>query len=197
MVHVDGGLITMLPRSTFPGIEVLDKSQKFFIPLEKYTNSNDILIFPGLIMEYITQGTIIGTIHRVVREPSVDRYSLPFELKPNPVAIVSKIESDFITQCRLEYEQINTNLHDNVIHMAICDNCKKDVKGIRYKCSICPDYDHCEACDQLNVHKEHKFIKITKAVPCFNLDSGIECKRIMSLINMQRQNQKLFRLGNL
>lgn len=51
-------------------------------------------------------------------------------------------------------------LHPNIT----CDNCEKEVRGIRYKCSNCLDYDLCSDCEKLpNVHdEEHSFIKMKK-----------------------------------
>ncbi len=41
-----------------------------------------------------------------------------------------------------------------------CDSCgMKDMIGIRYKCSICPDFDFCELCEE-RVSHPHPFIKI-------------------------------------
>ena len=34
--------------------------------------------------------------------------------------------------------------------------------GIRYKCSICKDFDYCEICEERLGH-EHPFLKIKKA----------------------------------
>jgi hypothetical protein len=50
-------------------------------------------------------------------------------------------------------------------HRAVCDNCHKNICGIRYKCSVCPDYDLCSACEELNLDQlfhpqEHYFLKI-------------------------------------
>jgi hypothetical protein len=55
-------------------------------------------------------------------------------------------------------------------HLAICDSCDKDIYGIRYKCSVCPDYDLCSECENVNLEKnfhpqEHFFLKINKPVP--------------------------------
>lgn len=57
-----------------------------------------------------------------------------------------------------------------VVHRAICDNCKKYITGIRYKCGNCPDYDLCEACEELSanqpgIHPEdHVFLKIRRPI---------------------------------
>jgi len=41
-----------------------------------------------------------------------------------------------------------------------CDSCSKSpVTGIRYKCSVCPNFDFCEVCERTKEHP-HPFIKI-------------------------------------
>ena len=35
-----------------------------------------------------------------------------------------------------------------VVQNAICDQCNKRIEGIRFKCSVCPDFDFCEACEK-------------------------------------------------
>ncbi|KAM8940871.1 sequestosome-1 isoform 1-T1 [Lycaon pictus] len=42
-------------------------------------------------------------------------------------------------------------VHPNVI----CDGCNGPVVGTRYKCSVCPDYDLCAACEGKGLHREH------------------------------------------
>lgn len=57
------------------------------------------------------------------------------------------------------------NVEERVLHPnIICDHCEGEVKGIRYKCSNCIDYDLCESCEPLpNIHNdEHCFIKMKK-----------------------------------
>ena len=48
-----------------------------------------------------------------------------------------------------------------VVHFGVvCDICEKGpIKGTRYKCFQCPDYDLCNECEQNN-HKEHLMIRI-------------------------------------
>jgi hypothetical protein len=54
-------------------------------------------------------------------------------------------------------------------HEATCDVCQQQIRGIRYKCSNCPDYDLCEACEALNLEKslhdpDHLFLKIYRPI---------------------------------
>jgi len=49
-----------------------------------------------------------------------------------------------------------------VVHKGItCDSCEMyPIKGTRYKCLVCPDYDLCSICHSLGAHSEHSLMKI-------------------------------------
>ncbi len=51
---------------------------------------------------------------------------------------------------------------DPRVHVGVtCDSCGVcPIVGVRYKCSACPNYDLCEACEAKGVHSEHTFVKI-------------------------------------
>lgn len=53
--------------------------------------------------------------------------------------------------------------HDNVA----CDGCQQvPIRGIRYKCGMCPNFDLCEKCEGTVEHDpDHIFVKIRKPVP--------------------------------
>ncbi|XP_056667705.1 sequestosome-1 isoform X4 [Monodelphis domestica] len=63
-------------------------------------------------------------------------------------------------ECKREHrppcvQEVPTNMvHPNVI----CDGCNGPVVGNRFKCTICPDYDLCNACEAKGLHKEHNMI---------------------------------------
>jgi hypothetical protein len=41
-----------------------------------------------------------------------------------------------------------------------CDGCNTyPIVGVRYKCSVCPDFDYCEKCEETREHC-HPFLKI-------------------------------------
>ena len=53
-----------------------------------------------------------------------------------------------------------------VTHCGVtCDGCNTyPIRGIRYKCSTCRDYDLCENCMSKGFHKEHPFTKMEKPI---------------------------------
>jgi len=55
-------------------------------------------------------------------------------------------------------ESKQKDVHDNIV----CDGCNvTPIKGIRYKCGICRDYDLCSTCEAKNEHPiDHPLIKL-------------------------------------
>jgi len=52
--------------------------------------------------------------------------------------------------------ELNKSIHSHYY----CDNCGADpIIGVRYKCSVCPDFDICERCERTIQHP-HLFLKI-------------------------------------
>lgn len=66
-----------------------------------------------------------------------------------------KLMVDYLTQ---KAKDQAAQVHDNVI----CDGCQiNPITGIRYKCSVCPDFDLCEKCENEKPH-DHPLLKIRK-----------------------------------
>ncbi len=48
------------------------------------------------------------------------------------------------------------------IHWGVtCDGCQGAVKGFRYKCFQCPDFDLCGKCETAGLHPGHPLIRVT------------------------------------
>ncbi|XP_053999736.1 sequestosome-1-like [Hylaeus anthracinus] len=43
----------------------------------------------------------------------------------------------------------------------VCDGCNNQLKGFRYKCVRCKDYDLCSQCELLGLHADHYMIRIS------------------------------------
>jgi len=58
-----------------------------------------------------------------------------------------------------------SNSGGNIVHEYVsCDGCGvKPLKGFRYKCTVCPNYDLCEKCEVSSQH-DHVFMKIKKPI---------------------------------
>ena len=67
------------------------------------------------------------------------------------------------------------NCMKKVAHPGIvCDGCGKDIFGIRYKCTICGDFDFCEKCEEKDKGRHgHPFLKILRPEMC---PIAIACK---------------------
>ncbi|ELW66878.1 Sequestosome-1 [Tupaia chinensis] len=64
----------------------------------------------------------------------------------------------------------------NMVHPnVICDGCNGPVVGTRYKCSVCPDYDLCGACEGRGLHREHS--KLAFPSPFGHLSEGFSHSR--------------------
>jgi next-to-BRCA1 protein 1 len=53
----------------------------------------------------------------------------------------------------------------DVHYGVVCDGCQSDIRGIRYKCSVCNDYDLCQTCESKGIHDpSHILMKIAKPI---------------------------------
>jgi isopenicillin N synthase-like dioxygenase len=81
--HEDINLITVLPASTQPGLELMTREGRW-IPVE--TPPDVMVCDTGDMMQLLTAGRLPATTHRVVNPPTSDggRLSMPFFLHPHP-----------------------------------------------------------------------------------------------------------------
>lgn len=55
----------------------------------------------------------------------------------------------------------------SIIHRSSkCNSCQESpIRGIRYKCAQCPDFDLCESCECHDIHRQHLLLKIAIPLP--------------------------------
>jgi hypothetical protein len=68
--------------------------------------------------------------------------------------IKSDIENIQVTETKVSSLNIQKSFSEGTVHGAYCDLCNKmPIKGRRFKCLICPNFDLCESCEGANIHK--------------------------------------------
>lgn len=91
MVHKDHGLLTMLPKTDLPGLELLHPVLRQWVPLEQFIDENDVLLYCGEALAEVTNSRVVPATHRVVRLPQKERFSMPFEMKPDNAAVLNNL----------------------------------------------------------------------------------------------------------
>ena len=93
--HEDINLLTVLPASTQPGLELLDRDGHVATPSSR---PPDVMICDtGDIFQRLTGGQLPATTHRVVNPPgaaNVARYSMPFFVHPRPEWVIRPTRGD-------------------------------------------------------------------------------------------------------
>ena len=72
-----------------------------------------------------------------------------------------------VTNCRyfffVEVQKPAESQQPEEVHPGIvCDGCEGSIKGSRFKCMVCPDYDLCQTCEGKGLHSEHNMVKIMR-----------------------------------
>ena len=92
--HEDINLLTVLPASTRPGLEVMTRDGRW---IAVNTPANVMICDTGDMMALLTANRLPSTTHRVVNPEGSDggRYSLPFFLHPHPDALLAPMVPGF------------------------------------------------------------------------------------------------------
>lgn len=93
--HEDINLLTVLPASTQPGLELLDRSTGEWRAI--VTPPDVMICDTGDIMQRLTSGRLPATTHRVVNPVgtrNVSRLSMPFFVHPRPDWVIRSAKGD-------------------------------------------------------------------------------------------------------
>jgi len=77
-----------------------------------------------------------------------------------------------------------------VVHDALCNYCQKQIVGVRYKCTVCPDFDMCEECKNKGIHDStHALTPITENIRPQMTAAEVELKRQELMRKLQEKRQ--------
>jgi len=54
-----------------------------------------------------------------------------------------------------------------------CDGCEGEVRGIRYRCLVCDDYDLCGSCKATGMHGDHEMLTMEHPMPAVSVLSVV------------------------
>ncbi len=94
--HEDINLLTVLPASTAPGLQLLTRDGEW---VEVDVAEGMMIVDTGDIMQYLTGGRVPATTHRVVNPPGFaerSRFSMPFFLHPRPDFLVQPLAGEAV-----------------------------------------------------------------------------------------------------
>ncbi|GBP58674.1 Histone-lysine N-methyltransferase SETMAR [Eumeta japonica] len=70
------------------------------------------------------------------------------------------------SNCTYELHRLHSRGSKKTVHEDVtCNNCKEEIKGYRYKCVQCPDYDLCSFCEISKIHSDHVVVRLPKPLP--------------------------------
>lgn len=99
--HCDIGLLTVAPRGSCSGLEISLGDGVPYSRVEETMEEDELLIFAGETLSFLTRGYYSPLIHRAVRAFS-SRMSIPFFFRGNPHAILTPLSSSSSIDLSLE-----------------------------------------------------------------------------------------------
>lgn len=81
--HEDLGLLTIIPPSDVPALEVFDYSQMQWRKLEANAQGNQAIVLVGKTLEKMTNGKVVAAEHRVINS-SKNRLSIVYQMRAEP-----------------------------------------------------------------------------------------------------------------
>eukprot|EP00088_Acartia_fossae_P010950 TRINITY_DN15492_c0_g1_i2.p1 TRINITY_DN15492_c0_g1~~TRINITY_DN15492_c0_g1_i2.p1 ORF type:complete len:206 (-),score=23.36 TRINITY_DN15492_c0_g1_i2:71-688(-) len=92
-------------------------------------------------------------------------HKVPNRMSVCKLRIVAREPSDQASTDDQDMQVAEEDVYDpRAIHPGItCDGCEDSVRGYRYKCLVCPDYDLCARCEGEEIHSQHNMVRMASA----------------------------------
>lgn len=143
-------------------LEQTDEIRRFGVDYDVSTNYEYLLakiisVFPGLVNKSIT-------LYWKDCDDDMIAFSSDEELMEAMKSINEGVFRVFIVEKKLQKNdsQPCTDQADMLHPGVTCDGCNGEVRGKRYKCTVCPDYDLCNRCKSAEMHSEHEMRTIER-----------------------------------
>lgn len=80
---------------------------------------------------------------------------------PEPKTLYIKLNSKEQKPSFSEEQEPSSSKAEEVRHVGVvCDGCNNNIRGFRYKCIQCDDYDLCSQCESKGLHPQHCTVRI-------------------------------------
>jgi sequestosome 1 len=146
--------------------EEMDEIRRFSVDYDVSTNFEYLMakitnVFPGLVNKSITL---------YWKDPDNDM--IAFSSDDELMEALKSISDGMFRVFIIEKASAATSVPPqqqassaDLLHLGItCDGCEGPVCGIRYKCTVCPDYDLCSRCKATGLHSEHDMRTISTPI---------------------------------
>ena len=107
--HTDSGMVTIIPRATSPGLQVMDWSTGQWVATETTEEENVCTVLVGETLARLTCCHLQASVHRVVAPPPGKvRLSMPFQLRASVHAVIDSVglECPLLTHVPQHYRQV-------------------------------------------------------------------------------------------
>ena len=114
----------------------------------------------NLLLNYMNSSNINQIKIKVQLNDNVN-YNYNENFIENNSENLKNVKTENFENNNFENNQNNSNSKKKEIHYGVmCDGCGMNpIEGIRYKCSVCKNFDYCEKCEETIPH-DHAFIKL-------------------------------------
>ena len=169
-------------------LNLIDKNSINIQKVIEYQPECSNIFFPSCIISKSKEIKKEEEKEKELTEEEKIKESIRLLVKSKLKNLESSITNELISNVR--NSQLTLSNQKHIIHKGVrCDECGiKNIEGVRYKCSVCPNYNLCEKCEEVTNHDEnHLFVKINN--PVFE-ESELNQKISQSMLRISKKREE-------